>query len=160
VCKALGAAPVSIATPEVYSAMASKTVDACFGADSWFASAKFWEVSKYVYSMQFDGHQMLFTVNREAFDALPPGVQVIVKQAAQNAIRWVWPTVFSEKNEGRKTMIGHGVKYFDITSQDWKKLGKLSKPIQDEWLKRGGSIGREMVETIKKVVNQFDSKKK
>ena len=40
-CKAMGAAPVSIATPEVYSAMARGTVDACFGADSWLAAGKF-----------------------------------------------------------------------------------------------------------------------
>lgn len=160
VCKALGMAPVSIATPEVYSAMSSKTVDACFGADSWFASAKFWEVTKYVYSMQFDGHQMLFTVNKDAFDALPPDVQVIVKQAAENAISWVWPTIFSDKNQGRKTMISHGVKYFDITSQDWKKFGLISKPIQEDWLKRGGPIGREMVDSVQKVVTKWESKKK
>jgi len=160
VCKALGVAPVSIATPEVYSAMSSKTVDACFGADSWFASGKFWEVSKYVYSMQFDGHQMIHTVNKDAFDALPPDVQGIVKQASENAIRWVWPTVFSEKNQGRKMMISHGVKYFDINPQDWKKFGLLNKPIQDEWFKRGGPMGREMVDAIQKVVKKWESKKK
>jgi len=160
VCKVLGAAPVSIATPEVYSAMSSKTVDACFGADSWFGSAKFWEVLKYVYSMQFDGHQMIFTVNKEDLDALPREVQEIVKKEAQNAIDWVWPEIWAEKEKGRKAMIDHGVKYFDITPEDWKKLESIGKPIVEEWIKRGGPVAQEMVTTIQKVVKGWEAKRK
>jgi len=159
-CKVLGSAPVSIATPEVYSAMSSGTVDACFGADSWYASAKFWEVMKYAYSMQFDGHQILFTINKDDFDMLPKEVKEIVRQSAERAIEWVWPEVFVEKEKGRQTMVGHGVKYFDITPEDWKKLTEISKPIVDEWIKRGGPVAAEMVDVTRKVVAQWESKKK
>jgi TRAP-type transport system periplasmic protein len=159
-CKVLGAAPVSIATPEVYSAMNSGTVDACFGADSWYASAKFWEVMKFAYSMQFDGHQMLFTINKDDFDALPPDVKEIVRKAAENAISWVWPEVFAEKKSGREVMVSREVKYFDITPEDWKKLEEISNPIVDEWVKKGGTTARDMVGVIKKVVSQWESKKK
>ncbi len=159
-CKVLGAAPVSIATPEVYSAMSSKTVDACFGADSWFGSAKFWEVLKFVYSMQFDGHQMLFTINKEAFDGIPPDAQKIVKEAAEHAINWVWPQVWAEKEKGRQLMVERGVKYFDITPEDWAKLAAMSKPMVEEWIKKGGPVGQEMIEVTKKVVAQWQSKRK
>jgi len=159
-CKAIGAAPVSIATPEVYSAMARGTVDACFGADSWLASGKFWEVSKHVYSMEFDGHQMNWSVNKQDFEALPPDVQKIVREAAAHAIEWVWPEVFSGQQEGRKQMIEHGVKYADINSQDWAELVELGKPMVEEWGKKGGPVAQEMLDTTRKIVADWEKRKK
>jgi TRAP-type transport system periplasmic protein len=159
-CKAIGAAPVSIATPEVYSAMARGTVDSCFGADSWLASGKFWEVSKYVYSMEFDGHQMNWSINKQDFEALPPDVQKIVREAAARAIDWVWPEVISGQQAGRKQMIEHGVKYFDITPEDWAKLTKISRPIVDEWVEKGGTVALEMLNTTKKIVTDWQNRKK
>ncbi len=57
-------------------------------------------------------------------------------------------------------MISHGVQYFDIGAEDWKKLGIIGKPIQEDWLKRGGPVGREMIDTIQKVVSKWEEKKK
>ncbi len=159
-CKAIGAAPVSIATPEVYSAMARGTVDACFGADSWFASGKFWEVSKYVYSMEFDGHQMNWSINKQDFEALPPDVQKIVREAAAHAIDWVWPEVLSGQQAGRKQMIEHGVKYSDITPEDWAKLVEIGRPMVEEWGKKGGPVAREMLNTTRKIVADWEKRKK
>ena len=101
VCKAFVDIAVAIATPEVYSALSSKTVDACFGADSWFASGKFWEVAKYVFSMQFDGHQMIMTVNRDAFDALPPTSRQSSGKL-QKSIQWVWPAISRRRSRVEK----------------------------------------------------------
>jgi TRAP-type C4-dicarboxylate transport system substrate-binding protein len=159
-CRALDAAPVSITTPEVYPAMARGTVDACFGADSWYMAGKFWEVAKYVYSMEFDGHQMIWTVNKDDFDGLPPDVQKIVREAASHAIAWVWPEVFEQQKGGREEMMKHGVEYLDITREDWEKLGEIGKPIVDKWIEDGGAIGKEMVEVVRKIVADWKAKKK
>ena len=159
-CKALGAGPVSIATPEVYSAMARGTVDACFGADSWFASGKFWEVCKYVYAMGFDGHQMHWTINRQDFEALPAEVQQIVREAAANAIEWVWPQVFSGQKSGREKMIEKGVKYIDISVEDWNKLEKIGRPIVEEWVKQGGTVAQKMLKRTEEIVKEWEKNQK
>ena len=159
-CKIVGAAPVSIATPEVYTAMSQGTVDGCFGADSWLASGKFWEVSKYVYSMQFDGHQMHWTINKQDFMALPNDVQKIVTESAAHAIEWVWPEVFSDQKAGREMMIKHGVQYVDITPKDWDHFVEISKPITEEWEKKGGPVAVEMLNVTKKVVSESRKGKK
>jgi TRAP-type C4-dicarboxylate transport system substrate-binding protein len=159
-CKILGAAPVSIATPEVYTAMSQGTVDGCFGADSWLASAKFWEVTKYIYSMEFDGHQMHWSINKQDFMALPPDVQKIVRESAAHAIEWVWPEVASEQRSGRKMLADHGVQYVDITSKDWAHFVEISKPIVEEWGKKGGPVALEMLNATKKVVSGLSKGKK
>ena len=158
--KALGAGSVSIATPEVYSAMASGTVDASFGTDAWFASGKFWEVTKYVYAMNFDGHQFQWTVNRQDFEALPPDVQRIVREAAANAIEWVWPAVYSMQQSGREKMIKHGVKYIDITTKDWEKVKEMGTPIVEKWVKEGGPVAQKLLKRTREIVDEWKKSQK
>lgn len=154
-CNALGAVPVSIVGPEVYQAMARGTVDACFGADSWLATGKFWEVAKYVYSMEFDGHQMHWTINKQDFDALPRDVQQIVREAAANAIDWVWPEVISNQKSGRQMMIEHGVKYIDISPEDWAKFVEIGKPVVEEWGRKGGPVAQEMLSVVSEIIKNW-----
>ncbi len=85
VYEALGAFPTAINFPEVYMAMASKTVDGQCNSISTFYDAKFSEVQKY---LAFTKHQytasMLFA-NPKSWEKLSPELQRIVRQEADAA---------------------------------------------------------------------------
>lgn len=85
VYEALGAFPQAINFPEVYMAMASKTVDGQCNSISTFYDAKFSEVQKYI---AFTKHQytasMLFA-NPKSWEKLSPELQRIVRQEADVA---------------------------------------------------------------------------
>ena len=83
---ALGANPVSIPYAEVY--MALKT-GVCDGQENPFINIeamKFNEVQKYLTIVNYQWHPDPFVVNKEWYDALSPGHQKIIKEAAQEAM--------------------------------------------------------------------------
>jgi tripartite ATP-independent transporter DctP family solute receptor len=80
VFKALGASPVSIPYPEVYSALQTKIVDGQENPLALIATSKFYEVQKYVSLTNhiWDGFWCL--INAAAWQSLPAAIQEIAEK--------------------------------------------------------------------------------
>ncbi|GAC1414711.1 MAG: TRAP transporter substrate-binding protein [Candidatus Velthaea sp.] len=81
--KTLGASPTPINLSEVYTAMQTKVVDGQENPYAIIETAKFYEVQKYLSQTNhmWDGYWLL--ANGDAFKALPPDIQEIVKRNAR-----------------------------------------------------------------------------
>ena len=78
--KTLGASPTPINLAEAYTALQTKVVDGQENPYAVIETTKFYEVQKYlsVTNHMWDGYWLLG--NKEAFNALPPDIQEIVKR--------------------------------------------------------------------------------
>ena len=149
----LGMSPVSIASPEIYGALQTGIVDGAWLSTSFYAAAKFWEVSKSVYEMYFGGQTFLWIVNKDSFEALPEDVQQIVREAATNATDWlVFEKMKTEYIEARKVCEENGMVFTDITDEDYAKLQALVKPIREQYAKDTGPLAQEMMGIAEKMI--------
>jgi tripartite ATP-independent transporter DctP family solute receptor len=78
--KSLGASPTPINFNELYSALQTKVVEAQENALPLFASAKLYEVQKYISltGHTWDGYWLI--ANKRSFEALPPNYREIVQR--------------------------------------------------------------------------------
>lgn len=159
ISKFLGIAPVSITTPEVYSALASGLLDGTWGADEWFDPAKFYEVLKYAFVCEINGHTLAMSVNKKAFDALPPDAQQIVREEGAKVFEWYSQEVKSIIKKSRQVCMDKGIEYTYITRDDWKRVVELAKPIIDDNIKKGGSEAKEIIDKIQAMVADWEAKK-
>jgi TRAP-type C4-dicarboxylate transport system substrate-binding protein len=159
ISKLLGMAPVSITTPEVYSALSSGTIDGCWGADEWFDPAKFYEVLKYAFVCEINGHTLAMTVNKRAFDALPADAQTIVREEGAKVFEWYAQEVKPIIMGSREVCMGKGMDYTYITREDWKRVVELAKPIIDDNIKEGGPEAKKIISVIQSMVSEWEANK-
>ena len=160
ILKLMGAVPVSISMPEVYQALSTGVADGALSGNSMFGSAKYWEIIKYAYEPYMGSGQMNYTVSKQAWDALPLEVQGIVREEVEKALNWSWEAVEVELSRGKKLMIDHGVRYFDMTPEDLKKIKKLGEPLINEWALKAGAPGASLVAKAKAAAAKWEAQKK
>ena len=77
----LGAAPVALPHPEVYTAISQGIIDGSTGGSALFLFNKYYELCKYFYSRPVLELDMLsFMVSKKSWDKLPPDLQQLLKQ--------------------------------------------------------------------------------
>lgn len=78
----LGAAPVFLPHPEVYTSISQGVIDGSTGGSALFQFNKYYELCKYFYrpaTLEVDG--LAFMFNKDAWDSLPPDIQQILELA-------------------------------------------------------------------------------
>lgn len=91
--KNLGASPVTIGIPEVYQAYEKGIIDAGFMGVTWANAYKWPEVCKYITKVDLAVPLQGLFVNKKAFDALPPDLQQVIMQAAQETQEKSWKAI-------------------------------------------------------------------
>jgi len=99
------------------------------------------------------------SVNKKAFDALPPDAQKIVREEGAKVFAWYAEEVKSVISNSRKVCMSKGMEYTYITKADWKRVVELAKPIVDDNIKEGGSDAKEIITKIQSMVTEWEAKK-
>jgi TRAP-type C4-dicarboxylate transport system substrate-binding protein len=79
----LGAAPVAMPHPEVYSAISQGIIDGSTGGSALFEANKYYELCKYFYTRPvLEVDALAFMVSKPAWDKLPPDLKELLKKAS------------------------------------------------------------------------------
>jgi tripartite ATP-independent transporter DctP family solute receptor len=138
--RALGANPVPMSWPEVYTGLQQKTVD---GVDTNYAGmidAKHYEVAKHLALTNHSYTSNIIMMNLAKFDALPDDLKEIFLSAAKAGAAASRAVAKSTDENAVKIMTEHGVA---VTQPDAEPFRKALKSVHDKFADR---IGREIVD--------------
>ncbi|MDI6756060.1 MAG: TRAP transporter substrate-binding protein DctP [Thermodesulfobacteriota bacterium] len=144
--KLMGASPLSIPTAEIFEAVKRGTVDAIqtsrgwglgFGLPDVCTHVNYWKVQSV-----FSG---MLIVNKAKFDALPPDLQKILLETGREM---QGQAMYAAKVDEMQADIGVKVSRLKVIQPDPAEINKateLVRPVIDEWLKRAGPHGKEVL---------------
>lgn len=153
----LGATGVTMAGSEVYMSLDRGVIDGMLTAIDNAYDRKFNEVTKYVLKQPyFSAGLFILSMNKETWDSLPPDLQQIVEQAAQDAEAAQLKTM---ENDAQKWWDSYGQKaeIYTISNEEQAKwsqaaLAASEKYVQDQAAK--GYPTKEALALMRKIVSE------
>lgn len=105
-----GGEPVFIAPKEVYQSAERGVVDGINMGVATFSSWKLWDVMPHMINANLFYGNVMYSMNKDKFDALPPEHQQAILEAGADAERWIKPQYEAWINEqvGLAVMKGGG----------------------------------------------------
>jgi TRAP-type C4-dicarboxylate transport system substrate-binding protein len=137
--RALGASPVPMAWPEVYTALQQKTIDGVDTAYSSMLDGKFYEVTGYLTLTNHAYSGLPLIMNLAKFNALPRDLQKIVENAAKFGASESRKAAQKTDELAIETMRGRGLV---VTSLPRAEVQAATKVVYDEFVPK---IGPEIV---------------
>lgn len=143
--KALGANPVPLAVPELYTALETRTVDGQGTPSAVIAALKLNEVQKYLSLTKHSYGAFLPLVSKKFWDTLPPADQAILREAAVET-RGFQRGVAREQAKGAEVaMAAKGLLINDITAAERKRMRDKVKPVWDMFT---ADVGADLVAEV------------
>jgi len=143
--KALGANPVPLAVPELYTALETRTVDGQGTPSAVIAALKLNEVQKYLSLTKHSYGAFLPLVSKKFWDSLPPADQTILREAAVET-RSFQRGVAREQAKGAETsMAAKGLLINDISAPERQRMRTQVKPVWDMFAK---DVGADLVAEV------------
>lgn len=134
--RALGASPVPMAWPEVYTALQQKTID---GVDTTYSSmldGKFHEVTRYLTLTNHGYSGLPLIINLAKFNALPRDLQKVVEEAAKFGASESRKAAQKADELAIETMRGRGL---IVTSPPRAEIQAATKSVYDEFVPKIGA---------------------
>lgn len=133
--KAAGAAPIQLTWADVIPALSTNTIVGVLTSDEGGVNSKFWELgAKY---FNFLGYSMginAITMNLDSYNALPPDLQQVLREAAAEAEAMAWERVRTRVQENKKIMADSGAEFVDdVPDVVIDHLMAAGSPLVDEW---------------------------
>lgn len=143
--KALGANPVPLAVPELYTALETRTVDGQGTPSAVIAALKLNEVQKYLSLTRHAYGAFIPLVSKKFWDTLPPADQALLREAAVET-RGFQRGVAREQSKGAEaSMATKGLLVNDISAQERARMRDKVKPVWDMFAKE---VGAELVSEV------------
>lgn len=159
VAKALGFAPVTIPTPDLYVAAEKGVIDGFIRQSELLISRKLYEVTKYVTNIDL-GHDLFYVImNQKSWDTLAPDVQKVFTELSGD-----WAVDFTGKAWDKfddeveaEVRAKHGVEYITLSSQEMAQWTKLLVPIKNEYaaeLEAKKLAGKKVLDALNKLAGK------
>jgi len=143
--KAVGANPVPIPAPEIYTSLQTGVVDFFDNTPTNYLALKFYEVAPYYTNLSHVYAVGAWVVSKRWFDKLSPEDQKVIEQTAKDTIPEIHQLLAKQDKEAlEKTAELGATIIMDVDKKPWQE--KMA-PIWDEF---GEKIpgGKEMMKTI------------
>jgi tripartite ATP-independent transporter DctP family solute receptor len=150
--KALGANPVPLAVPELYTALETRTVDGQGTPSAVIAALKLNEVQKYLSLTRHSYGAFLPLVSKKFWDSLPPADQTILRDAAVETRAFQRGIAREQAKSAEANMANKGLLINDITPAERKRMRDQVKPVWDMFAKDVG------VDLVTEVTGQLSTK--
>ena len=143
--KALGANPVPLAVPELYTALETRTVDGQGTPSAVIAALKLNEVQKYLSLTKHSYGAFLPLVSKKFWDSLPPADQTILREAAVETRAFQRGVARDQAKNAETNMASKGLLINDITPGERQRMRAQVKPVWDMFAK---DVGADLVAEV------------
>lgn len=147
VVKALGAAPVSLDSTELLTALQSGTVVGDIDPTPQLVSFKDYTVAKYLTQLNLFYNPDVVAINTKFFQSLPSDLQQVVKDAAVAATDKEVQVNTQATNDGLKTIKDSGVKITDLTAGQRAQFVAAEQSVYTDF---AASHGQDLLNAFKK----------
>ena len=143
--KALGANPVPLAVPELYTALETRTVDGQGTPSAVIASLKLNEVQKYLSLTRHSYGAFVPLVSKKFWDTLSAADQALLRDCAQEARGYQRGVAREQSKSAEAGMAAKGLLVNDITAPERARMRDKVKPVWDMFTK---DVGPELVAEV------------
>ncbi|MFH0914216.1 MAG: TRAP transporter substrate-binding protein DctP [Chloroflexota bacterium] len=146
---ALGAAPVTLAAPELYSALQYGTVNGVVTSTSFVWSRKLYEV---VGNQLLSGATNLtrfIAINKDSFAKLPPDLQKVLYDAGEATSKYAEQMIPPYEKEMETNLTGKGVTFNRLSPDEVTRARSLAAPIWEKWGTRNGATAQALLKTAR-----------
>ena len=149
----LGAVPVGIPTPEVYTSLQRGAIDAGSYPPLLIVDFKLHEVAKHFWAQPLASNTSLLAIRMETWDKLPADIQQAFDQASEENHAAYHRIVQVEGNEGsaKDALTAAGVTISPGSQSATDHINQMTAPIWEEWIQdmeAKGLPGRRVAETF------------
>lgn len=137
--KALGANPVPLAVPELYTALETRTVDCQGTPTAVIAALKLNEVQKYLSLTRHAYGAFLPLVSKKFWDRLSEAERKILQEAALEARSYQREVARAQAQSAQQAMAAKGLEVNEVAPAEREKMRARVKPIWDAFGKEVGA---------------------
>ena len=135
--EAFGASPTPIPYPEVYMACKTGVVDGQENPYVNICTEKFYEVQKYMSSVNYIYLPQPFVVGLKWYNSLSPENQKIIRTAASIAVDYVNVLTVDSNSGYRQKLLKGGIKEYVPTDQERAQFIKRAQPVYKHFIDKG-----------------------
>jgi TRAP-type C4-dicarboxylate transport system substrate-binding protein len=151
-----GAAAIQMSWSDVIPALTTHTIDAVLTSDEGGVDAKFWELGvKYFNSIGFQQGISIVTMNKDAFNKLPPDMQKVILDAAADTDKFSWDALNGRVDKNKQIMAGAGGVFVDqVPAVVIQALKDAGAPVLAEWKAKMGPKAETILADYKAHMSQ------
>jgi TRAP-type transport system periplasmic protein len=139
--KALGAAPESIQSPDIYTSLEKKVIDGMlFPLDS-LRGYKLAEVVKYVTRLDFGSASNFTAIRKKAWDSISPADQKIILDMVPWVLEAQGKTFREDAGLAIEAGKKAGIEFTTLPPEEMKRWVDAVTPIDKEWVKEMDGLG-------------------
>ncbi|EWY36443.1 ABC transporter substrate-binding protein [Skermanella stibiiresistens SB22] len=144
--KALGANPVPMPFPELYTALETGTVDGQENPTKTIELQKFYEVQKYMTVTRHVYNPQLLFVGKKLWDQLSDDEKKIFREAADEATAFQRGISHQENIDSIAALKGHKVQVTELAPEEIEKLRAKVQPVIDQY---SAQVGEDLMKQMK-----------
>ncbi|MFA7474656.1 MAG: TRAP transporter substrate-binding protein [Castellaniella sp.] len=143
--KALGANPVPLAVPELYTALETRTIDGQGTPNAVIAALKLYEVQKYLSITRHSYGAFIPLVSKVFWDKLTPEQQKILKDSAVEARTYQRQVARAQAQSAKETMAKHGMEINEVSDAEHDRMRERVQPV---WQMFIPSVGQDLFDQV------------
>lgn len=151
----IGASPVAMAAPEIFTAMERGTIDGAVIAETSYKPYQLQTAAKYsTINANMGSFVAAYSINEEVYETLPKEVQQAMNQAGEETIVHFSSFLDEHVEELIKEFKAEGMEMYELDSETLTALNKEIKTTWDIWaenLEKRGYPGNEVVDSFKAI---------
>lgn len=136
--KALGANPVPLAVPELYTALETNTIDGQGTPNAVIAALKLDEVQKYLSITRHSYGAFIPLASKAFWDKLTPGQQRIIKDSAVEARSYQREVARAQSESAKARMAERGMQVNEITDAERERMKASVQPVWEMFIPEVG----------------------
>jgi TRAP-type C4-dicarboxylate transport system substrate-binding protein len=161
--KALGAVPVTIPTPEVYTALERGTLDGAGFSPLLLVDFGMYEAGKFLWKLPLGLKSSLLAIRSNVWNELPADLQSIMKTAAMETLAYGAAYHRIVQTEGNDThaiakMKAAGITVEEVPESVKARVASLVTPLWADWadkMEKRGLPGRKAAETFRNLLDKY-----
>jgi TRAP-type C4-dicarboxylate transport system substrate-binding protein len=154
----MGATPVTIPIPEVYSAMERGVVDGTVLPWDGVTVFKLEDLLKYATPVNLYTMAMGIVMNKKKFDSLPDDVKKVIEENSGESMSAASGKAYDEIYlPAKKQCQDKGMQVVELSAADKKKLEELAVPVREEWVSEmaaRGLPGKALMDGATQLLNE------
>ena len=150
IAELVGAQPVTVQAAELSQAMATGVIDSYISSPATGYDTKTYEYIKRFYNTQAWLPKNAVIMNIKAFDKLSKPTQEAVLKAAAEAETRGWKISQEKTGWYINQLKEHGMQIEQPSPQLEDGLKKVGETMLDDWLKKSGAEGKDIIDAYKK----------
>lgn len=152
--KALGAAPVTMSSSEVYMAIQRGTVDGMTSGTTAMLERKMHEVNKYltITNHAYPVHVVAINLNR--WNGLSEEHRKILQEIAVEITEEIRANTKAEDERCLKELEKNGMEVYIVPLSEIESWKKATEGVQSIYIQRAGAVGQQVIEICKKALKE------